>query len=289
MSTESLRIFSYNIRCNLWSNGAYIDGENQWAFRKDRVASVLRLYALDLIALQEVLLDQLQAIEAQLPEFGWIGVGREDGADAGEFTPIFYRRSALSIHNSGTFWLSETPDVAGSKGWDGRCVRIATWACFEHVQSGHIFYHFNTHLDHLGEIARVEGIRLLQKRIADIAKGTPTIITGDFNCTEKDPPYQMATDASDANTMSPLWQDTKYLSMTAHHGPSGTFNHRFCDPVGDKIDYIFLCQQTSKQTGGTQYTGGTLLQVQQHAVLADHWDGRYPSDHLPVFVNLLFK
>ncbi|MEM7530879.1 MAG: endonuclease/exonuclease/phosphatase family protein [Chloroflexota bacterium] len=276
MDTETLRICSYNIRCNLQSNGVFVDGENQWAFRKDRVASVLNLYAPDLIGLQEVLVEQLHDLEKRLPDFGWTGVGRDDGVESGEFSPIFYRRSVLNLLNSGTFWLSETPNIAGSMGWDAACVRIATWACFQHQPSGKVFYHLNTHLDHRGAVARAEGVKLLQKQLVDIAEDTPAIISGDFNCVEKDNPYQLLTNTKQNN--STLWQDTKYVSIAAHHGPSGTFNTRFADPIQGKIDYIFLYQSSKIQPS---------IQVQQHAILADNWDGRYPSDHLPVFVRLL--
>ena len=114
MDTDLLRVCSYNIRCNLQSNGVFVDGENRWKFRKDRVASLLNLYALDLVGLQEVLLEQLRDLEERLPDFNWVGVGRDDGAEAGEFAPIFYRKSVLTLLDSGTFWLSETPNVAGS-------------------------------------------------------------------------------------------------------------------------------------------------------------------------------
>ncbi|MEM7125342.1 MAG: endonuclease/exonuclease/phosphatase family protein [Chloroflexota bacterium] len=258
-----LRFISYNIRCN-----TTVDGENAWPFRRERVASLLQLYRPDLLGLQEVLQEQLDYLVAALPEFGWIGAGRDDGQMAGEYVPIFYRRSQVELIDSGVFWLSETPDVVGSRGWDASLPRTVTWANFVHKETNTPLICLNTHFDHRGPQAQVESAHLLRRFLATQAEKGPSIVSGDFNCTSESSTYQALTaDVVDG----PILLDTMFQSQSPHHGPSATFNSRFADPLDEKIDYIFCLPGT---------------RVLRHAVLADHWDGLYPSDHLPVLVDI---
>lgn len=261
---KTLRILSFNIRCN-----TPVDGENAWPYRRERVTSLLHLHRPDLIGLQEVLQDQLDDLITALPDFDWIGGGRDDGKRAGEYVPIFYRRAAFDPIDSGIFWLSESPDVAGSRGWDASLPRTVTWARFVHKNSNAHLFFVNTHFDHRGFQAQVESAHLLRRFLKSQAQDLPVVVTGDFNCTATSPTYAALT--KDADVDGPLLLDTMLHSQAPHHGPTGTFNTRFADPVNDKIDYIFCLPQT---------------QILRHAILADHWDGRYPSDHLPVLVDI---
>jgi endonuclease/exonuclease/phosphatase family metal-dependent hydrolase len=272
-----LRILSFNIR---YHNPQ--DGVHAWPRRKERVASLLRLYRPDLMGLQEVLRDQLDDLRRRLPGFGWVGVGRDDGRDQGEFAPIFYRRNRLDLLESDTFWLSETPARPGSLGWDAACVRIATWARFTDRATGRTFLHLNTHLDHRGEQAQVESARLLRKFLAERTTPDLALITGDFNCTADSEPYALLTNAV-AAAGSPL-ADAMLASETPHHGPSGTLNSDFTDPLRDKIDYIFTWQSDGESPAAVD----SPFVVHAHAVLADQWDGHYPSDHLPVLADIGF-
>ncbi len=163
MSEPSVRIMSYNIR---YDNPD--DGINAWGKRKENVASLIRFYQADLIGLQEVLYKQLTYLEQQLAGYGRIGVGRDDGKQQGEFSPIFYAKEKLALLDQGTFWLSDTPDRP-SVGWDASMERIATWGQFRHEASGDTVFFFNTHFDHRGEQAREESARLLRSRIAEQA------------------------------------------------------------------------------------------------------------------------
>lgn len=262
----SLRIISYNIRYNNPS-----DGTNAWPYRQERVSGLLTLYRPDLIGLQEVLHDQLHDLIERLSDFGWLGVGRDDGQTMGEYAPIFYRYTRLDLMESGTFWLSETPHVAGSFGWDADCVRIVTWAQFSDKTTSSKLLHLNTHFDHRGEQARIESAYLLRRFLAERDHDGAIIVTGDFNCTVESLPYRALTAADEVE--SPLLLDAMQHSQTPHHGPTGTTNHRFAEPLGNKIDYIF-------------YYPVTAVTVLRHAILTDHWDGVYSSDHLPVLADL---
>lgn len=259
-----LRVISYNIR---YDNPA--DGRNAWPQRKQPVVDLLHRYQPDLLGLQEVTHGQLTDLATALPDYDWIGVGRDDGATAGEYVPIFYRQARLTLQNSGHFWLSVTPHVAGSFGWDAGCVRVTTWAIFTDKLSGTSLLHLNTHLDHRGMRAQVESARLLHDFLAQQASTQPALITGDFNCTPDSATYQALTNSS-------VLVDAMSASLHPHAGPTATFTTDFAEPLQEKIDYIFL------------YTPVAALAftVQRHAILADQQDGHYPSDHLPVLVEV---
>lgn len=265
-----LRIVSYNIRYN---NPA--DGINAWPHRQAGVVALLQRHRPDLIGLQEVRHEQLTALAAALPDYGWLGVGRDDGATAGEYAPIFYRRRRLTIKESGHFWLSETPDVAGSFGWDAACTRIATWAIFTDQATEQSLLHLNTHLDHRGMAAQLGSVDLIYHFLARQALSFPAIVTGDFNCVPNSTTYHALTkQGEDGNG---ALQDTMYLSRTAHEGPLATFTTDFTNPLQEKIDYIFLSRGSSRTE---------QMSVARHAILDDRENGRYPSDHLPVLVEL---
>ena len=267
-----IRLLSYNIRYN---NPA--DGENAWPYRKAKVSGLLQLYQPDLIGLQEVLHDQLTDVAHALPNFGWLGVGRDDGQKRGEYAPIFYRRARFDVADSGTFWLSETPQVAGSFGWDAVCVRIATWAILVDKLTQTEWLHLNTHFDHKGQLAQLNSVRLLAQFLTGRRDIGRILVTGDFNCVSGSPPYQRLIEPDNTDHIS--LADAMHQSQSPHHGPSGTLNSNFIGPIRDKIDFIFVWPTGSGSEDGT-------VQVHRHAVLADHWDGCYPSDHLPVLADI---
>ncbi len=261
-----LRVISYNIRYN---NPA--DGRNAWPQRKQAVVDLLNRYQPDLLGLQEVTHGQLTDLAAALPDYGWIGVGRDDGATRGEYVPIFYHQTRLYLQTSGHFWLSATPEVAGSFGWDAACVRVTTWVTFTDKLSGKSFRHLNTHFDHRGITAQVESARLLHEFLAQQAVILPALITGDFNCNPDSVTYQ-------ALTASSVLADTMVTSLHPHEGPTATFTTDFAEPLQEKIDYIFLY---------TPAVATHSFTVQRHAILADQQDRHYPSDHLPVLVEVI--
>ena len=260
---EPLHVMTFNIRLNTAS-----DSLNAWPYRKDKVVSQILFHHTHLLGVQEALHNQMTDLQVGLAGYRYLGVGRDDGKQGGEYSAIFYDTARLAPLQSGTFWLSETPSVAGSKSWDAAITRIVTWARFRDRRTSTEFFAFNTHFDHLGREARRQSARLLLERIHQMAGTLPVVLTGDFNATPSDEPVQVLTDASALIQV----QDTKALSRQPHYGPTGTFNgfgpkERDNDP----IDYIFI------RNG---------VRVWQHATLSQSWQGRFSSDHFPVFAVL---
>lgn len=247
------------------------DGVNAWANRKTKVADVIRFHKADLIGVQEAQNNQLKDLETLLPDFAWRGVGRTDGREDGEYSAIFYRKSRFKLFETETFWLSETPEKAGSKGWDADFPRIVTWAKFEDKNTKKIFYLFNTHFDHRGEKARIESAKLLLARIPKIAGNAPFVVTGDFNAKEDTNVYKILTGKEDVGAFELL--DARYVSINGHFGGNSTFNS-FKELEPDRrIDYIFV---------------GENIKVIEHGILSDRWDGLWASDHLPVLAEIIF-
>jgi endonuclease/exonuclease/phosphatase family metal-dependent hydrolase len=260
-----LRVMTFNIR---YDNPG--DGVNAWPNRKDRVASLIRYHGADVIGVQEALLHQLTDLDARLPGFARVGVGRTDGKTKGEFSAILYRTDRLTLKDSGTFWLSPTPEVAGSKGWDTAIERVATWAHFADRRTGCEWLQLNTHFDHIGEVARQESSRLIRRRLLTLANGKPVIMTGDLNTEPTHAPYRILTSEPLQDAVAPL-ADAFVTSRTGNYGPTATWNAFKAIEANWRIDYILV---------------SSPIVVEQHAILPDMWDGRFPSDHLPVIAAL---
>lgn len=269
-----LRVMSFNIR----NDNDGDKGLNSWKVRKDKVASVIRFHHTDIVGLQEVLKDQLEYLDSHLSEYDFIGVGRDDGEDAGEFVPIFYRKDRITLEDWGAFWLSETPEVKGSMGWDAACVRVTTWGKFKDRRTNQIFFFFNTHFDHMGQVAMEKSAYLLLDKVEEIAADLPAIIVGDFNNTPDSKAYRILT-----NSHGNALKDSKLVSKNGHYGCEFSF-HGFdalellkrvqrgsIDSVSQLIDFIFIKNE---------------IDVINHAILADNWDGVFPSDHMPVVADL---
>jgi endonuclease/exonuclease/phosphatase family metal-dependent hydrolase len=187
ITRKTINAMSFNIR---YDNPK--DNENAWPNRKEMVAATIRFHQTDIAGLQEALDHQVKDLEALLPEYGWFGVGRDDGRNKGEYAPVFFRKGRFTVVHWDTFWLSDTPDKP-AKAWDAALPRIVTWGKIQDIWTGKIFFFFNTHFDHVGETAREKSAKLLQKKIAEISEDFPVILTGDFNCTEKENPYKTLT------------------------------------------------------------------------------------------------
>ena len=187
---NELTVLSYNIR---YDNPN--DGENQWKYRKERVANYIKEISPDIIGMQEVLEPQLVFLDVSLKEFSYVGVGREDGKTKGEYSPILYNSNRLTLLQTDTFWLSETPTVI-SVGWDAALERICTYAQFKHKETGQKFWVFNTHFDHIGELARIQSAKLIHQKIKMLnTNNFPVIITGDFNLTPDTAPIKIFQNA----------------------------------------------------------------------------------------------
>jgi endonuclease/exonuclease/phosphatase family metal-dependent hydrolase len=261
---------TFNIRLNVES-----DSLNAWPYRKDNAASMIRFHHADIIGLQEALFDQVKDLADRLPDYNWLGVGRDDGDVEGEFMTIFYLKKRFNVINNSTFWLSENPEIPG-KGWDAVCNRIVTWGKFEDNNTNKKFYLFNTHFDHVGEIARQESAKLLLKYINHIAGNSEVIVTGDFNSTPNSNTYKILTQGLERESDLRL-VDTKIVSHHPHHGPNSTFTGFKLSNLTDNdklIDYIFVKNKTK---------------VLNHGILSDTFDGFFPSDHMPVLAEIIIK
>ncbi|HWV64441.1 endonuclease/exonuclease/phosphatase family protein [Chitinophaga sp.] len=258
-----LKVMTFNIRYNNPDDSA-----NAWPNRKDKVASEILFLGANTLGVQEALNDQMQDLQQRLPQYKAIGVGRDDGKTKGEFSAIFYDTTRLQLLKSETFWLSETPTVAGHIGWDGACTRIVTWGKFRDKQTNKMFYHFNTHFDHMGKIARRESAKLLLQKVHQITGKDAAIITGDFNAVPSDEPIQIIMNSGDPLHLT----DSKAISKTPHFGPAGTFNGWNIAEADDQpIDYIFLKGK---------------YDVLKHASISETWEGRYASDHFAVYAEI---
>lgn len=260
---QSLKIMSYNIRLDVAS-----DGENAWPNRKDYFASQIQFYSPDIFGVQEATPNQVTDIASALSEYNRFGIGREEegkGEGKGEACTIYYKKDRFQVQESNTFWLSETPNKV-SKGWDAACNRICTYGLFKDLKTKKTFWVFNLHLDHMGEVARVKGVELVLSKIAAInSRKYPVFLMGDFN---SEPETKQIAE------IKKVMDDTKDVSKQKPFGPSGTFNDfKHNEPVTLLLDYIFI----SKNSG---------LTIQKHAVLSDSKDLRYPSDHLPVLIEI---
>ena len=227
-----LRWCTFNIR--LQNDGDEKAGVG-WSVRKDRVANYIKDNKIQIVGMQEVLHAQLEDLLARLPEYDYVGVGRTDGATKGEYTPIFFLKDKFQVLEKGNFWLSETPEVPGSKGWDAALERVASYAKLKDKQTGKVFMAVNTHFDHVGVTARRESAKLIMKKIKKIVGKKPAVVTGDFNVTEADEAYTTMT-------TSKFRMNDAYHMTTNNTGATYTW-HQFCQlPPNrrEKIDFIFI-------------------------------------------------
>lgn len=265
--TSNINIMTFNIRLDVKS-----DSLNGWEYRKDRVAKTVLVNNVDILGSQEVLHNQLMDMEKALPDYTWIGVGRKDGVEEGEYSPIFYNNKKFTEVGSGYFWLSETPMLAGSKGWDAACERIATWAKLKDNATGKTFFVLNTHFDHIGEIARRESSKLIMEKIKLYTqkKQYPTIVMGDFNSTSESGAYKTITDVS-----NPLHLTDSRTIASKVNGPNWTFHDFGRQPIKERevIDYIFVNKD---------------VKVLSYDVIDGTKTTAYPSDHNAVMVKVVF-
>ena len=262
VSAQNLKLMTYNIRLDVAS-----DGENVWANRKEYFCSQLSFYEPDVFGIQEALPNQVKDIADLLPKYNYVGTGR-DGIGKGESSNIFFKKDRFELLQQNTFWLSETPDVI-SKGWDAALNRICTYVLLKDKKTKQVFWFFNTHLDHVGELARTNSIQLIVSKIKDVnTKNYPVFFSGDFN---SEPTEERIIQ------LKKQMNDSYDISEEKPFGPSGTFNaFKHNVAVTTRIDYIFLSKNSP-------------YKVEKFAVLSDSKDLKYPSDHLPVFIEVSFN
>lgn len=254
---DSINVMSFNIRYNNPDDGA-----DAWPLRRNQLVSVILFHQADVIGMQEAQADQLQFLEEALPDFGWCGEGRLAGGAGEEFCAIFFRKDKFQLLESQTFWLSETPEVKVSKSWDSSLPRIMTIALLKEQESGRTIAFLNTHFDHRGEVARRESADIIVDKVNQLSS-FPLILTGDFNCELTSIPLK---------NLEKVLDEAARVSLIPGHGPKWTF-HGFQGNNGEKtlIDFILV---------------NNKVKVLRHANLTDNINGRFPSDHLPVLVEI---
>lgn len=284
---QTLTVGTYNIRYDSRDDARQGNG---WKDRSSVIGDLIKFHRFDVLGLQEALDHQLADLRDQLPDFEHVGVGRDDGARKGEHSPIFYRKDKFQVLDSGTFWLSPTPEQVGVVGWDAALPRICTWARFqESAEKKRTFWVFNTHFDHRGTQARLESARLMLKMSAEMAKDEPVILTGDFNVTQTSESYR-ELEASE------MFADA-YEIAGIRYAKNGTFNN--FDPnsqTDSRIDHVFLTKHFSvvrygvlldsyraRRADGSEGSraGNAPEEVRLHRHIA-----RLPSDHFPVLAEL---
>lgn len=238
------------------------DGINSWENRKDWVADLIDYYEPGVFGIQEGLDHQVRYLDSTLVDYQFVGVARDDGQNEGEYAAIYFRPDTYQVIDSGTFWLSLTPDEP-SYGWGANYRRICTWAKFESKETEQQIIVFNAHFDHESEEARIESAKLIHQEAKNINhQGLPVLIMGDFNAIPESDPIKYLT----ANYL-----DSKQISKTEPFGPIGTYNgFDTSHPLDVRIDYIFVNEH---------------IQVNKYAVLSNARSNRTPSDHLPVLVS----
>lgn len=276
----SLRVGSYNIRYVAGDRGT----DNDWTKRRDDLVALVRGLNLDAFGLQEVDPEQMQYLREKMPGYGFVGEHRNPDRKSGEASPVAYRKDRFDLEKQNTFWLSETPEVPGSRNWGAMCRRVCTYAVLKDKATGKRLCFVNTHLDHMSELANTNGMRLILNRMKDFAAGMPVVLTGDHNCYETSNTAKMATK---------VLKNALFASERPPEGPWLTLclfprrpNMVSCveamkTPVqarnskegrkkfGARIDYIYVSPG---------------VKVKSYATIGDLRPGKelYPSDHFPV-------
>lgn len=259
---QSLKVMTYNIRLDV-----AVDGENDWNHRREFFTSQIRFYQPDIWGVQEATPNQMNDLDKLLPEYSHVGIGR-DGVGKGEASAIFFKRDRFKVTNEQTFWLSETPDKP-SKSWDAAYPRICTFGLFKDLKTKKTFWVFNTHLDHIGEVARTKGIEMILAKIKEVnKKNYPVIFTGDFN---SEPETERIVNLKKVMT------DSREATEQKPFGPSGSFNaFKYNEPATRLIDYIFVDKSGR-------------FKIKKYGVLSESINMRFASDHFPVFVEMELK
>ena len=258
-----VRIASYNIRNSVDDRGT----ANDWSLRKEDVVGLVRYLEADVVGFQEVLPDQMVFLRGALSEYEFVGEYRDkDDPMRGEASPVAFRRDRFVALKSGTFWLSETPDVPKSIGWDAKYARVCSYAVLSNRQTGCTFAFANCHTDHKGERAREQGLLLVQERMKSFGGGIPIVFTGDHNCHPWEPP---------AKALRRTLADAREVAEIKDPGPDQTVQGFGRSKVpGDRIDYIYVSPE--------------VRVIDFETVDARRLDGGYPSDHYPIVSTIVF-
>lgn len=263
-----IKVISFNIR---FDNPG--DGNNAWPNRIPLVKHYLYEESPDIIGFQEALHHQVADLSEMLPGYGWVGSGRDDGKEQGEYTPVFFKESEFELADKGQFWLSYTPEIPGSIGPGAVLPRIATWAKLIHKPSNKIVFIFNTHFSHISDEARRLGAEILAEKMKEIAGESPVILTGDFNIEYRSDTYQLVSQQFLSSN-----QLTSTFSESDEENPDAwpkTYNGFSEANPGSFIDYIFVHNHFAVK----EYSIGRMKS--EEIFISDHW----PVESLLVLKN----
>jgi len=264
-AAETVKVLTFNLR--------YINagdtGDRKWTARREAAADIIKKDAPDFVGTQEAFREMLDDVRQRVPGYAEIGVGRDDGKEKGEYSAILYREAAWEVKDSGTFWLSDTPEVAGSMTWGNKVTRVCTWGRFRHKANGRELYFYNTHFDHQSQPSREKAAALIMQRLAAQEPKAPVIVTGDFNAAPDNPAIAAMRQGPPA--LTDAWAA---LHQEAKPAESGTFHNFSGRRDGSRIDYIFTTPEFT---------------ATEAAILNQSPDGKWPSDHYPVRATLTLK
>lgn len=256
-----VKVMSFNVRY-----GTAKDGVNHWDRRKEFLAETVTTFGPDLLGTQETLGFQRDFLAKKLNGYGVLGVGRDDGREKGEMMALYWRKGRFEKVDGGHFWLSKTPDEAGSKSRDTSLPRMATWVRLKDTRGGKDVLFLNTHFDHIGREARLESARLIRAKIAVLGKGCSVIVTGDFNAGEGSGPYQALFGPREKEE-SPVRDSYRVAHPKKGEAEGTTTGFRAGPSKGSRIDWIAVSRDWKVIAAGIDRT---------------EKDGRTPSDHFPV-------
>ena len=265
---DSWRVVTFNIR-----NADADDDDDAWPKRRVTFLAAVWVLDPDVLGMQEVLARQQDDLVATLSDYGSVSAGRDDGKRRGEASPIFFRRSRLTLVDHGTFWLSETPETVGSVGWDAALTRICTWAVLRDT-AGRELLAANTHFDHRGVAARTHSAELIRDRLATLAAGRPVVLTGDFNSDDDTDAYAAFVPTGTGPSTQPAspWVDAFRAIHPERSNREKTYHGFQGGTQGMRIDYVFCSPELSPLASGIDRRRGA--------------DGRWPSDHYAVWADL---
>lgn len=287
LQAETMVVATFNIRN---ANGGDSINGNGWGQRYPYIAQMVQFHGFEIFGTQEGKYHQLQDLKAAMPGYDYIGVGRDDGKQAGEFSAIFYKTDRFEVLEHGDFWLSPETDHP-NKGWDAALPRICTWGKFKEKNSGFEFIYFNLHMDHIGVQARSESAKLILQKVKEQPSHIPVILSGDFNVDQTNESYALLNNSG-------VMRDA-YEMADLRYAPNGTFNGFHPDRMTtSRIDHIFLSDDFQVLKYGI-LTDTYRTPVKESAekekngnfpkeVSMQKYEARMPSDHFPVMIVVEF-
>ncbi len=254
---NAIKVMTLNVR---YDNPG--DSINSWTNRAQQVYNFVIKESPDILGMQEVLWRQYEFLDSVLTDYISVGVGRDDGARGGEMNPMFFRKTRFDMVRTITFWLSETPEIPGTKGWGASLPRIVTWMELVDKNSHEHFFCFNTHFAHDSDSARIMSSKILLKEVEKIAQEFPFIVTGDFNMEPSSKGYAILTGPDES---IPVVNDSYVISDKRPSGPAYTFNGFSDKPGTGRVDYIFV------KNGMKVLDHGTVIKKEKGIFISDHW------------------